>query len=62
MPPMHRARVGILGLTGLVLAAACGDTGPGGSPRVVVAPILDSLVVGDTLGARTARYFDARGD
>ena len=62
MPPMHRSRFGILGLAGLVLAAACGDNGPGGSPRVVVAPILDSLFVGDTLAARTARYFDASGD
>ncbi len=62
MPPMNRARLGILGLTGLVLAAACGDTGPGGSPRVVIAPILDSLFVGDTVAARTARYFDASGD
>lgn len=62
MPPMHRTRFLILGLTGLALAAACGDNGPGGSPRVVVAPILDSLFAGDTLSARTARYFDASGD
>ena len=45
-----------------MLAAACGDHGPRSSPRVVVAPILDSLFVGDTLAARTARYFDASGD
>ena len=62
MPPMHRTRVLILGLTGLALAAACGDNGPGGTPRVVIAPILDSLFVGDTIAARTARYFDASGD
>ncbi len=62
MPPMHRTRVIILGLTGLALAAACGDNGPGGTPRVVVAPILDSLFVGDTIAARTTRYFDANGD
>jgi len=62
MPPMHRARFGILTLTGLALAAACGDNGSGGSPRVVVAPILDSLFVGDTAAARVARYFDANGD
>src|SRR5882762_8850252 len=62
MPPMHRAHCVILALSGLALAAACGDAGPGGSPRVVVAPILDSLFVGDTLPARAARYFDARGD
>jgi hypothetical protein len=59
---MHRARVAILALTGLALAAGCGDTGPAGSPRIVVAPILDSLFVGDVLAARSARYFDARGD
>lgn len=62
MPPMHRPRLVPLALTGLALAAACGDNGPGGSPRVVVAPILDSLFVGDTAPARTARYFDASGD
>ena len=59
---MFCARCATLALTGLALAAACGDNGPGGSPRVVVAPILDSLYVGDTLAARTARYFDASGD
>jgi hypothetical protein len=59
---MHRARLAALALSGLALAAACGDNGPGGIPRVVVAPILDSLFVGDTRPARTARYFDARGD
>ncbi len=62
MPLMHRARLAALALSGLALAAACGDNGPSGSPRVVVAPILDSLFVGDTLPARTARYLDARGD
>jgi hypothetical protein len=56
------ARCAALTLTSLALAVACGDNGPGGSPRVVVAPILDSLFVGDTLAARTARYFDASGD
>lgn len=62
MPPMHRAHCVILVLTGLTLAAACGDTGPSGSPRVLVAPLLDSLFVGETLPPRTARYFDASGD
>ena len=62
MPPMRHAHSLILVLTGLALAAACGDVGPQGSPRVVVAPILDSLFVGDTLPPRTARYFDASGD
>jgi hypothetical protein len=62
MPPMHRTRFVALALTGVALAAACGDTGPGGSPHVVIAPILDSLFIGDTLPARTARYFDANGD
>ncbi len=62
MPPMHRARLAGLALSGLALAAACGDSGPSATPRVVVAPILDSLFVGDTLPARTARYFDARAD
>src|SRR6266508_796778 len=52
----------ILGLTGLVLAAACGDNGPGGTPRVVISPILASVFVGDTIAMRTARYFDANGD
>jgi hypothetical protein len=46
----------------LALATACGGTGPSVSPRVVVAPILDSLFVGDTVVARTARYFAANGD
>ena len=60
---MHRPGFVILvGLSGLLLTAACGDAGPAGSPRVVVAPILDSLFVGDTLAARTARYFAASGD
>ena len=62
MPPMHHVRFVLLVLTGLALAAACSDSGPGGSPRVVIAPILDSLFVGDTVAARTARYFDASGD
>jgi len=55
-------RCATLALTSLALAAACSDSGPGGSPRVVIAPVLDSLFVGDTVGARTARYFDASGD
>ena len=59
---MQRARLGILVLTGLALAAACGDGGGLGTPRVFVAPILDSLFVGDTLAARTPRYFNADGD
>src|SRR2546422_639603 len=62
MPPMPRARLAALALSGLALLAACGDTHLGVSPRVVIAPILDSLFVGDTLAARTARYFDAQGD
>jgi hypothetical protein len=62
MPPMPRARLAALALSGLALLAACGDTHLGVSPRVAVAPILDSLFVGDTLQARTARYFDAQGD
>lgn len=62
MPPMHRSRCVIPALTAFALAAACWDTGPSGSPQVVVAPILDSLFVGDTLPPRTARYFDASGD
>jgi len=62
MPPMRHDRLVALALTGLALAAACGDTGAGGSPRVVITPILDSLFVGDTVVARTARYFDASGD
>lgn len=62
MPPMSRARYATLALTGVAFVAACGDIGPGGSPRVVVAPILDSLFVGDTRASRTARYFDANGD
>jgi hypothetical protein len=62
MPPMHRARLVAVALMALALAAACGGTDPSVSPRVVVAPILDSLFVGDTLTPRTARYFDARGD
>jgi len=64
MPPMQRARLGIFVLTGLSLAAACGDGGGGGlgTPRLFVAPILDSLFVGDTLAARTPRYFNADGD
>ncbi len=59
---MHRDRLAVLTLTGLALATACGENGPGGSPRVAITPILDSLFVGDTLVARTARYFDASGD
>jgi uncharacterized protein YjdB len=55
-------RLAVLALTGLALAAACGDNGAGGSPRVVITPILDSVFVGDTVAARTARYFDASGD
>ena len=61
MPPMHRARLVAVALMALALAAACSGTGPSGSPRVVVAPILDSLFVGDTLAARTASYFAANG-
>ena len=59
---MFYARCAALTLTSLALAAACSDSGPGGSPRVVIAPILDSLFVGDTVAARTARYFGAGGD
>jgi hypothetical protein len=49
-------------LLGLALSLACGENGPAVSPRVVVAPLLDSLFVGDTLPAFTATYIDARGD
>ena len=59
---MRYDRLAVLATTGLALAAACGDNGPGGTPRVVIAPILDSLFVGDTIAVRTARYFDASGD
>ena len=62
MPLMRYDRLAVLALTGLALVAACGDNGAGGSPRVVVAPILDSIFVGDTVAMRTARYFDASGD
>ena len=55
-------RLAVLAVTGLALAAACGDNGPSGTPRVVIAPILDSLFVGDTITTRAARYFDANGD
>lgn len=40
----------------------CGENDPTTSPRVIVAPLLDSLFVGDTLAARTVTYLDARGD
>ena len=59
---MRYDRFAALAVTGLALAAACGDNGAGGTPRVVIAPILDSLFVGDTIATRTARYFDASGD
>lgn len=49
-------------LLGVALIAACGESGPAASPRVVVAPLLDSLFVGDTWPARSATYLDARGD
>lgn len=62
MLPMRRRRATFAVLAGLALAAACGDNGPSLGPQVVIAPILDSLFVGDTLAARTARYFDANGD
>lgn len=65
MLPMSRRRRAALAVAGLALTGggACGDNGgPGIGPQVVIAPILDSLFVGDTLAARTARYFDASGD
>jgi len=62
MLPMLRRRLAALGLAGLALTAACGDNGPAFSPQVIIAPILDSLFVGDTLATRTARYFNANGD
>jgi len=63
MPLMQRSRcASTLASLALALGAACGVSGPGGSPRVVIDPILDSLFVGDTLAARAVRYFDARGD
>ncbi|MEX2156829.1 MAG: hypothetical protein WD773_08315 [Gemmatimonadales bacterium] len=53
---MHRL------LLGVALIAACGGSDPAASPRVVVAPLLDSLFVGETKPARSATYLDARGD
>jgi hypothetical protein len=52
----------LLLLTGFALSLACGENGPAASPRVVVAPLLDSLFVGETRSARTVTYIDARGD
>ena len=44
-------------------AAACGDgSGPSGSPRLLVKPVLDSLFVGDTGVTHTVIFFDAAGD
>ncbi|HEY3222145.1 MAG TPA: hypothetical protein VGJ80_15540, partial [Gemmatimonadales bacterium] len=48
-------------LVALIVLAACGDNGNGLRPRVVVAPVLDSLFVGDTVGPFTVTYFDATG-
>lgn len=62
MPPMDRSRLLRRALCALAFAAACGENGPGGSPRVLLEPILDSLFVGDTLPARAVTYLDARGD
>ncbi|MGH7342234.1 MAG: hypothetical protein ACREKH_17225, partial [Candidatus Rokuibacteriota bacterium] len=48
-----------------VLVAACSDSsGPGGTPQIVLSPLLDSLFVGDTLppGTITATLIDANGD
>jgi len=53
---MHRL------LLSLALVAACGESGPAATPRVLVNPILDSLFVGDTVPARSVTYLDARGD
>ncbi|HEY3279163.1 MAG TPA: hypothetical protein VGJ83_01520 [Gemmatimonadales bacterium] len=61
MPPMHRARPAALALLAAALAA-CGENGPATSPRLVIAPVLDSLFVGDSLAPPLVRYFDARGD
>ncbi|HEV8303985.1 MAG TPA: hypothetical protein VGQ25_03405 [Gemmatimonadales bacterium] len=63
MPPMSQARLAAVILLGLALAAACGENGPGGSPRVVIDPVLDSLFVGDTRapGAFGVTYYDADG-
>lgn len=58
MPPMPRACCAVLVLTGVALTAACTDVGPSRVPLVAVAPLLDSLFVGDTLASRTARYFE----
>lgn len=48
----------------LAVVAACGDGTSSGSPRVVVAPILDSLFVGDTVppGGFAVTYLNAAGD
>jgi hypothetical protein len=46
------------------VAAACGDTTGSGSAFVLVAPLLDSLYVGDTVaaGGYTATFFNASGN
>jgi hypothetical protein len=61
MPPMDRARVASLALLTAALAA-CGESGPGPGPRVAIAPLLDSLFVGDTLPPRAVTYINSRGD
>jgi hypothetical protein len=53
---MHRL------ILSLALVAACGESGPAATPRVLVNPILDSLFVGDTVPTRSVVYLDARGD
>lgn len=52
-------------LVAVAVVAACGDgSGPAGTPRLLVSPLLDSLFVGDTLppGALTVTFLDAAGD
>src|SRR5574341_53696 len=45
-----------------ILFAACGDSGPSFTPRVIVSPVLDSIFVGDTIGPLAVTYIDAAGD
>jgi len=54
-----------IGLTPLALAAAVAGCHLGtetpGVPHMIVAPVLDSLFVGDSLAARQVFYYDANG-
>ena len=58
---MSLRRALLLFTLGLMLA--CGDgNGPATSAFVIVAPVLDSLFVGDIVLARAVTYYDAHGD